>query len=475
MDVGGDGAVNPPVVGGRPGNFPDVLEVRWGGWTPYPTGNPTPKKNFNGSFNGLAAPPIVRIDMKFAGLLNPPGPLGVGGVYDPYRFGNSPLYGFIEVDLDGNKDTGGELGEAARQRYLAVTGRFGELPGGTLLGRTVVSGAQLDSSFTTSPQFERSGAEYVVSFCGCFEPSIEDEDDGDCDGVFEPGETWIVEGRFFQRAGGFVAASAAKNGSQPGAYDPVVFLRFSHSESCDTTTVSLVYAVTQSGAAKLRCGSCPAQPINLDVGDDTSIQEAMVDVCEGALSPFFPAEFPETWALVSGWAMDAMAEGALYPGKWVFRAALATAYSEAQPDGYLVWTDVGFDEHFADFNGSGSATMHDRAALVSHVFRTDGTGFDCDPNRAGSVGVCAFGHSFSVFDLDYDGCIDADDAALIPEFLLGDLNGDCAVTTVDLIFFLGRYGSVPGATALTGDLNGDGMVDTADLVRILPRFGSTCP
>jgi hypothetical protein len=60
-----------------------------------------------------------------------------------------------------------------------------------------------------------------------------------------------------------------------------------------------------------------------------------------------------------------------------------------------------------------------------------------------------------------------------PPGCVGDLNGDGAVNTADLVVFLARFGTTvtPGGT---GDLNGDGAVNTSDLTVFLGRFGSSC-
>ncbi len=60
-----------------------------------------------------------------------------------------------------------------------------------------------------------------------------------------------------------------------------------------------------------------------------------------------------------------------------------------------------------------------------------------------------------------------------PAACVGDLNGDSAVNTADLVVFLARFGTVvtPGAP---GDLNNDGAVNTSDLTTFLGRFGSSC-
>ncbi|MFM9957776.1 MAG: hypothetical protein ACKVZJ_06850 [Phycisphaerales bacterium] len=53
----------------------------------------------------------------------------------------------------------------------------------------------------------------------------------------------------------------------------------------------------------------------------------------------------------------------------------------------------------------------------------------------------------------------------------GDFNGDCTVSTPDLIMLLGRFGNDDLPPYSVGDLNNDRQVDTADLVRFLARFG----
>lgn len=53
----------------------------------------------------------------------------------------------------------------------------------------------------------------------------------------------------------------------------------------------------------------------------------------------------------------------------------------------------------------------------------------------------------------------------------GDLDGDCTVSTSDLVIFLSRFGRTGQAPYSPGDLNNDRKVDTADLVLFLSRFG----
>jgi hypothetical protein len=65
---------------------------------------------------------------------------------------------------------------------------------------------------------------------------------------------------------------------------------------------------------------------------------------------------------------------------------------------------------------------------------------------------------------------------LTPAPCEGDFNTDNAVNTLDLVFFLGKFGGTfahgdPGHEA---DLNHDGVVNTVDLVVFLGRFGQPC-
>ncbi len=60
-----------------------------------------------------------------------------------------------------------------------------------------------------------------------------------------------------------------------------------------------------------------------------------------------------------------------------------------------------------------------------------------------------------------------------PPVCLGDLDGDSAVNTNDLVIFLANFGAtVP--VFQNGDLDGNGQVNTADLVIFLSVFGTAC-
>lgn len=474
-DAGAVGVVNPPVVQGRPGALPDLLQIRYGAWELTPS-QMVPPDAYNGHWSDGLYEDLFRVDLKFAGLVNPPGPLGLNGdAFDPYLFGNRPVYGWIDFDMDADRDTGGELGAAALSHYLAVVGRFGQIPSGGMADRTATAGGELDQNFGTAPQYERSGAEFSLVMCGCFTPTVVNTY-GDADGVFGPGNTWIVSGRFFQRCAGYRALSAVSGGSQPGLYDPVVQLRFRHSTQSDTTTVSLVYALTMRGAAMLREGvNCVPQQLDLTVNNDSSIQEAITDVIDGAKDPDLILNSFTTWILASRWATKSPLD-AMDPFRWTVRAVVGTSYSQAYEGAAVVWTDAGFNERLADFNADGAVTQADRGVLMQEVSSFDGTGADCDEVHNGVYTICNFGPDFCVMDLNYDGRVDQLDAALVPAGgVQADINGDCRVNTQDLTLLLLHFGQTGGATYGDGDINFDGQVTTADLTILLLYFGAVCP
>lgn len=474
-DPGADAAWLPPVMFGRPGNAPDVVSLTYGGWWLWP-GQQGWIDPFKGQWSNSESPWLVRIDIVFAGLVNPPGPVNVGqkGGFDPYLFGNSPLYGCVEFDVDGRRNTGGDLGDSAMSRFNGVVARFGEMPSGSDADRVARFGTQLDGSFFTAPQYERSGAEFILTFCGCFVPDVlwEHGTNLSGDSIFGPGDTWVVRGRFFERSPGLQAASAAFGGSSPGFYDPEVKVRFSHSLSTDRTTVSVVYPLTQQGAAALR-GSFTAQAVDLNVANDTSVQEALDDIIEGAEDPFLMIDHPDAWELVSGWENESACRGTR-PSRWTARAVFATSSSEPQLAGQFIWSDAGFNVKRGDFDADGLNTATDRSVLTAYVLVNDGSVADCDSIADGVVHVCNAGPNFAVYDLDGDGVVGILDAAATPPMLPGDYNGDCQVSTGDLVFFIARFGTASGATYETGDFDGDGAVSSQDLVTFLGRFGTNC-
>lgn len=417
---------------------------------------------------------VIEVRLVFDGLVNPPGPLGLAALpFDPFRFGPSPLLGFVEMDADDDRNTGGEIGSGATFRYLANVARFGEKPYDSIGERAAEDGGDLDGSFWSDPQFERNGADFAVVFCGCFDVEGT-EIAGDGNSTFDAGDTWIVEGRFFQRAGGYEEASAVFGGSFFGLYDPIVPAWFSHDVLTDRTTVTIQFPLTMQGAALLT--GEPVEPIDLEVLNHTSIVEALEDIIAGA-----GGTLPEpTRTLTERWFGQLVTES-LDPDRWRITGLFGTSYQFQDPAGALyVWTDAAGAHGLADFDGSGTIDALDVSRWDSALAWQDGGPGDADGLINGTVTLPNPGLNFSLFDLTGDFIIDAADRALIvapPTLLNGDANGDCLVNFSDVTAILTSWGTVyaPGNSAGLGDANHDGTVSFVDITATLTHWGAACP
>lgn len=425
-DAAGDAVVrqtDPGAAGGlRPDTvLPDLLGAECRTWQ-----SPTPRTDpYAGSVVGDPENAhLIRIDVRFAGVVNPPGPLGAGiDPWDAFRFGPSPVYGYLDLDIDDRKDSGGELGSAAELRFLANVGRFGGLPSGSISERAARSADDYDRDFFKGRQIERSGADFSLNLCGCYNVTIVHEG-GDGDGIFEAGETWIVRGRFFRRAGGFAGPSLISGGSAPGAYDPWTNVRWSHDISTDVTTITLVAPGDMIGAAQLFGGS--VQPVDTFVDNHWSIEEGMRDVIDSVKRASGPA-----YILMEDWDRFRREEH-LDPRRWEMYALFGTTY--AQPiDALYVWTDVGFDITHGDLTGSGYTNPLDAAAFRQYIYTTDGTPKDADGIKNGVVVVPGFGVNFSLYDLNGDGVCDGEDLYTYGDRV--DLDGDGERTFFDFLAF----------------------------------------
>jgi hypothetical protein len=443
-DLGNSGELLPETV------LPDLVQVRLSGWHPTdPSSDP---------YAGVVVPgngaDIFRLDVVFHGMFNPPGPLGLGGQpYDPFRFGPSPIYGFLEFDIDNCNDTGGELGGAATLRYLANAARFGGLPTGATSGRAARSGNDFDFDFYTDPQFERSGEDFALALCGCFPVSLISVDT----------HTWIVQSRYFQRAGGYRDASGVIGGSADHLYDPMVKLRFQQDPDpgTNTTTITLVYPLTMHGAALL-LGLQTDPPIDhiIDIGGNpSSVVEALSDIIEGASENL---EGP-VWDLTHLW-VNRNAADYLDPTAWNATAIFGTAYATPQANALYVWTDVGFSQTVGDVTGDGLADSADRNALIAYINAHDGDDGVID----NSVSIPNFGANFSLYDINYDGVVDSHDLMIYPPACASDWNNDGDVNSTD--FFLFLFDFFNG----NADFNHDGVVDSFDFFGFLNAFFHGC-
>lgn len=449
-DSGNAGALLPTQT------LPDLINISLQRWaTSTPTTDP-----YNGSVVGGGSANLFRLQLTFAGLVNPPGTLGLGGLpYAPMEFGESPVYGFVELDVDDEADTGGETPAYSALRPLGQASRFGGRFAGSIGERQALGGDDLNQPWVQEPQICLSGADFVLSLCGCFSVSVVSKSDPQA-ATFGPGQTWVVRGRFFQRSGGYNAASLMTGGSWLGSYDPPVNLQFSNNISTNTTTVTLVYALTQAGAAQLSGGS--VQAINTSASDDTSISEGVSDLITSSTRPGLTGL---TYELIRRWAGRSVND-ATNPRRWVPRAIVGTAYPNPE-DGLYVWTDVGPGLLRKDVNGDGVLNALDRTAIATFIASYDGTNDDGDGVVNGSVKLIEFGANFSVFDVNGDGVVDADDMLGIP-LCPADFNASGSVTVQDVFDFLAAWF---GGNA---DFNHSGSTTVQDIFDYLSAWFTGC-
>lgn len=466
-DLGGDVLVRPtdPGLMGLPNpssTLPNLLSLTVGPWqTPTAATNP-----YSGSYTTHESGQLLRIDLELKGVVNPPGSVSFAN-YNPYEFGLSPLYGYFELDVDGDRDTGGELGPGAKNRYLANVGRFGRIPLGPIGQRSVKLGWQTDADFFSPPQFERSGADFVLAFCGCYPTTIVSES-GNNNHIFEAGETWIVRGGFFQRAGGYQGACSSVGGAaglQIGQYVPYVNLRWSHSTATDRTTITLIFPATMIGAGQL-AGEAP-QPVNLSASDQVSLVEALTDLITGSASvqtgtPLF--ELCSRW--VGRNPSDARYRD---PGRWSATALVGTAYPQPVNGAVFIWTDCGFNDIYRDLDGNGSADPQDKQVVINALDGLDGSAWDAGGSgrEDGQVLLINPGVNFAVADVDGDGAINLLDLrCLCP----GDFNRDGVINLLDYMTFFDAY-SVGHTSA---DMNANGLFDAGDFMAFLNAVAAGC-
>jgi hypothetical protein len=434
----------------------DLLELRLEGWEPFsPQVDP-----YSGNTTGGDAD-IVRIQLKFDGVVSPPGPLALdGSSYDPYRFGDTPFFGYIEIDIDDQKNTGGEMMPLAQNRYLANVARFGMSPYGSFSERIARSADDIDSNFFTLPEIERTGGEFTLAMCGCFTPTILSQN-GDFDSIFDAGETWVMSGRFFERFNAFQSESAMFGGSDFGLFDPVVEVRFKHDLASDTTEVTLVFPITNDGAAQLNGGS--TQNLDLSLVNHTSLEEALDDLIGGA--PFASGALRE---LVDNWE-NRDVEDYRRPRDWNAHAIVGTASTVKDPAALFVWTDSGFTEVFGDVNDDDLSDTLDSQLILDSIGNEDGGSNDADGIVNGEVAIIDFGPNFDLRDTNGDGVISAGD--IVVTVCEADLTGDGLLNFFDVSAFLSAYNSMDPVA----DFTDDGLFNFFDVSAFLSLYNIGCP
>ncbi len=442
-DAGNDGPIRPDTT------LPDLLEVRLARWE----ASDASSDPFDGSVSRDGH--FLRIDVVFDGLINPSGPVGISGQpFDPFRYGPSPALGFIELDIDNEADSGGQLADSAGASYLANVGRFGVTPGGDAGDRMVARPGDRDSDFFTAPQYERSGADLVLTFCGCDPVTLVSRTGGD--DRFDAGETFVVRSRYFQRARGYRDACASVGGSAGGLYDPFVNARFRHDQATDRTEFSVVFALDPVGAAMLEGGA--VQPIDLLIGiagSHASVQESLEDLIDGAEGLNGPLSTPV--ATLTGPWVGEDGEDHLDPDDWRVAALVGTAYAVPQDTPY-VWTDVA---------NSRSQDQVTELLISEEIAARDGSSDDADGVPNGVVVIDGFPAQFSVYDVDYDGVVGPLDL-MATRSCPPDLDGSGAISILDLLLYL------DGFLAGDADWNGDGETDILDLLLYLEGFLAGC-
>ena len=445
------------------GVVPDLLEVRIMGWE-SPTAATDP---YNGSTREGRGSHLFRLDVKFAGLINPPD--SITSPPHPFAYGPSPVFGFLDIDIDRSSGTGGELGSTAHTRYLANVGRFGMRPYGSIASRAVEWSEQLDLDFYTTPQFERSGADWSLAFCGCHNVTIVSEG-GNGNGTFDAGETWIVRSRFFKRSGGYQAASGMIGGSLPGLYDPNVNLRFSHDIASDTTLISLVWAIDAQGAAQLRGES--QQPYDQSIAgmNHASVAEGLRDLIIGAQGGNGGPLSGPVATLTNDWADEELDDHNLTdPTRWEMTALFGMPCADMH-EPLFIWTDTGFEETFGDCNGDEAADGADQSILQSVIDTNDGGPLDLDGVVNGFVTV-GTGATWSYFDLNSDGVISGDDIALLGVPCGADFDGDGLVAVPDIFSFLSAW----FAQDPSADIDGVPGIAVPDIFAFLSLWFAGCP
>jgi len=434
--------------------LPDLLELRIGGWGPD-----LPSVNlFVGEYvSDSSDADFFRLDLVLRGLINPPGDVRPT-TFQPFRYGPNPLYGFVELDVDENVDTGGEL-LAPQYRYLGNVVRFGgRINEGPLRGREAIDGSAFDWNFTTAPHVERSGEEFHLAFLGGeFSNAQIRRITGDADNLFESGETWQITAPFFHRAHGFEEFSFIDGGLLPGEYMPNVTVQFQHDSVSDRTTVSLVFALTQVGAGLQR--NAPPQPIDFDPTNQVSLEEALADLTFSAqFFVKFPTGDPHE-AIFRDWAKEEPAEF-LDPGNWRPTVLLGTSYLFPLQDGvFYVWSDIFPNVERGDVDGDDHADDHDSALIEQFIEQ-----HDSDDGVVDSIVVIdGFAADFSLFDVNHDGRVDELD------LLSGEADGDVDEDEdVDLHDFAGMQNCVGVGTlgepeCIAADLDLNGVIDKDDL------------
>lgn len=468
-DNGADGLIDP--VNHR---LPDLLSWTIGTWK---ANNPRTDL-FSGTWANTGD--FFRLDLVFDGLVNPPGPVGCCGQadFEPFRYGPHPVSGYIEIDMDQDPDTGGEL-EWPGLRYLGNTSRFGGLPQQTSVrNRAAVDGRAFDGSVITPPLVERSGEDFHLELVGWETSASQIQRSDSSDWLFGTGETWTLSGCFLHRAHGYSPFSSAccRSGVPIGNYEPLVKVQFWHNAMSDRTTVSLVYPLTHVGSAAM-AGSSTVESMDVLFNNQNSVSEGLWELVISALAAGPSDRLLPEYALIAPWANKNPDEH-LDPALWRVTILVGSSYTSPE-DAFFVWSDLYPDVKNGDLNGDGNTNSADLAIFSAYLLQNDGDpSIDADGQVNGSIEIRDFGSSFSLHDLNYDGLVNSEDAAMIGGVISprADFDHDGDVDLVDFahLQLCLTEGSGPrpfGPGCRNADLDRDFDVDQDD-IGILVRCAS---
>ena len=436
----------------------DLRSITIGTWAPdAPTAD-----LFAGEYG--ADGEFLRLELALDGLVNPPGSADPFS-FDPFRYGDHPVYGFVEIDVDNDVNTGGEL-FAPQYRYLGNAVRFG----GNVLrpefaDRVALDGSDFDDNFLTPPFVERHGEEFHLALIGGqFGPGDIEEVEGNGNVLFEAGETWNIRGPFFHRAHAYELFSFVEGGQYPGEYAPVCDLQFRHQPAEDITYLTLIFPLTNVGAGLMR--GEPPEPVNQDPTDQASVLEALWDLQLSAfLLDILPTGLPEEDIIVN-WA-DRNPPDHLDPATWSVTALLGSSYTAPHPtDIYFLWSDIYPNVVGGDVDGSGVTDAQDTQLIARHIANWD----SLDGFVDGIVTIVAFASDFSVFDVNHDGVVSAMD--LTWNVRDGDSDQDGDVDLADFASLQRCFGAAgaPSATCRLLDVVNDLTIDLADVAEFGNRL-----
>ncbi len=441
-------------------HLPDLQAWSIGTWRP----TASQVNLFSGSWSNSGE--FVRLELVFCGLVNPPGPLGCCGEasFEPFRYGPNPVNGYVEIDVDADRDTGGEV-EFPQGRYLGNVARFGGLPPGAT-SRPAIDARAFDQNLASAPWVERSGEDFHLELVGWeIDPAdIQRSDPSDL--LFGPGETWVISAHLLHRSHAYSRFSSAccRAGVALGNYEPLTQVEFAHNLESNRTTVSLVYPLTNAASAAAL--GQPVEGMDIMFTNQNSIWEGLAELVDSAWAAGSEDRLLPEFALLAGWqAKDPNTY--LDPVSWRIRVLVGGDYTVPQ-DSLFVWSDIFPNGLVGDVNGSGAIGPADLAAFDAYVQASDADPeIDADGQVNASVEIRNFGPGFSLYDLDYDGLVNAQDRAVLGGPLLSpsDFDNDADVDMADLghIQACLSGGREPSPGCRNADFNADGNIDHLDL------------